>query len=174
MATGVTSEQRRSRLVEILRRATQPVTGSALSKRLRVSRQVIVNDVAILRAGGEPIVGSPQGYLMTGSSAEAIAMIAVRHDPSQTEQELQALVDHGLVVLDVVVEHSVYGEVRANLMIESRADIDRYRKLLKASGEAPLSSLTGGLHLHTVRYRSADALDAARRALRDAGILFED
>jgi transcriptional regulator of NAD metabolism len=174
MATGATSEQRRSRLVEILRRATQPVTGSALSKRLRVSRQVIVNDVAILRAGGEPIVGSPQGYLMTGTAAEAVALIAVRHDASRAEDELQTLVDHGLSVLDVIVEHSVYGEVRANMMIESRADIDRYFTLLKASGEAPLSSLTGGLHLHTVRYRSADALDAARRALRDAGILFED
>jgi transcriptional regulator of NAD metabolism len=174
MVSAGSSEQRRFRLVEILRRATQPVTGSALSKRLRVSRQVIVNDVAILRAGGEPIVGSPQGYMMTGSSPETVAVIAVRHDPRRTVDELRALVDHGLVVLDVVVEHSVYGEVRANLMIESRADIDRYVKLLKASGEAPLSSLTGGLHLHTVRYPSADALDAARRALREAGILFED
>jgi uncharacterized protein len=170
----VGSEQRRERLGQILRRANEPVTGSTLGRRLGVSRQVIVNDVAILRAAGVPIVGSPRGYLLVDRANGHLSVIACRHGRDGFRNELGILVDHGVTVLDVVVEHSVFGEVRANLMVESRADIERYARLLETSGEAPLSSITGGLHLHTVRAPTPDALDAAKRALREAGLMIEE
>ena len=171
---AVASERRRERLGRILHEADDPVTGSHLAKRLGVSRQVIVNDVAILRAAGHPIVGSPQGYLLMDRIGGPTDVIACRHVRDLGRQELGILVDHGIVVLDVVVEHSVYGEIRANLMVESRADIERYARMLEGSGQAPLSALTGGIHLHTVRAPNPDALEAAKRELRGAGLLVED
>jgi transcriptional regulator of NAD metabolism len=170
----VASERRRERLGRILHDADDPVTGSYLAKRLGVSRQVIVNDVAILRAAGHPIVGSPQGYLLVDRASGPTDVIACRHARDLGRRELGILVDHGIVVLDVVVEHLVYGEIRANLMVKSRADIERYARVLERSGQAPLSSLTGGLHLHTVRAPSPDALEAAKRELRETGLLIED
>jgi transcriptional regulator of NAD metabolism len=171
---AVASERRRERLGRILRDADDPVTGSYLAERLGVSRQVIVNDVAILRAAGHPIVGSPQGYLLMDRVEGPTDVIACRHAGDLGRRELGILVDHGITVLDVVVEHSVYGEIRANLMVESRDDIERNARILERSGQAPLSALTGGIHLHTVRAPNRDALEAAKRELREAGLLVED
>ncbi|MFN8234048.1 MAG: transcription repressor NadR [Actinomycetota bacterium] len=173
MAT-VASQRRRERLGRILQEADDPVTGSYLAKRLRVSRQVIVNDVAILRAAGHPIVGSPQGYLLMDRAGGPTDVIACPQTRDLGRRKLGILVDHGIVVLDVIVEHSVYGEIRANLMLESRDDVERYARMLENSGQAPLSALTGGVHLHTVRAPNPDALEAAKRELRRAGLLVED
>lgn len=171
---AVASDRRRERLGRILRDADDPVTGSDLAERLGVSRQVIVNDVAILRAAGHPIVGSPRGYLLTDRASGATDVLACRHAGDLGRRELGILVDHGIAVLDVVVEHTIYGEIRANLMVESRADIERYARQLERSGQSPLSALTGGVHLHTVRAPNRDALEAAKRELREAGLLIED
>jgi transcriptional regulator of NAD metabolism len=169
------SEERRERLVAILREAEAPVTGSELAEELGVSRQVIVNDVAIVRASGEPVLGSPRGYVLTAEADDRpLAAIACRHDEEGSRRELEILVDRGLTVVDVVVEHPLYGEVVANLLVRSRADIDRYIELLEVEGAQPLFVLTGGVHVHHVRFPNADALEAARRELAEAGILLAD
>ena len=54
--------ERRERIVEILSSSTQPVTGTSLASVLGVTRQVIVQDVAVLRARGEKILATPKGY----------------------------------------------------------------------------------------------------------------
>ncbi len=174
---GGASDARRTGLVAILRREPEPVTGSELSSQLGVSRQAIVNDVAILRASGEEIVGSPQGYFLGKRDPgrfEPNALVACVHDDEGARREMEILVDHGISVLDVVVEHPVYGEVRGNMMIASRADVDRYMELFLEGGVPALSSLTAGVHLHGVHAPSPDALDAAKRALRAEGLLLED
>jgi len=161
--------------VTILRRAAGPLRGADLATRLRVSRQVVVGDVAILRAEGAPVVGSPQGYRLLeplGADGQAgTAVLAVKHDRRRTRTELLALVDHGITVLDVVVEHPLYGELRANLMLSSREDVERFLESLQDGKAELLSALTGGVHLHTVRAPSPALLERARRALSDAGIL---
>lgn len=158
-------------MLTILQSARQPITGSELSSRLGVSRQAIVNDIAILRAAGEPILGSPQGYRLEDGPAGLTAVIACEHGPDRTSEELHILVDRGIAVLEVVVDHSVLGEVRANVGVESRADVDRYAEAFRLTGHAPLSAITGGAHWHTVRAPSKDALEAAKRELRERGIL---
>jgi hypothetical protein len=153
------------------------VTGSELSSLLGVSRQAIVNDVAILRASGEPIVGSPQGYLLAkreSTVGEPNAIIACKHGRDGARRELEILVDHGITVVDVVVEHALYGEVHANLMVSSRTDVERYAGRLLSQDAQPLSSLTGGVHLHNLHAPTPDALDAAKRELREEGFLLED
>jgi hypothetical protein len=166
---------RRKKIVEMLRSAGGPVTGGHLSSVLGVSRQAIVNDIAILRAAGEPIQGSPTGYLWGGEpEGSATAVIACRHDREGSRAELEALVDAGVTVVDVVVEHQLYGEVRANLHIGSREDVDRYMKALVEQDAQPLSALTGGVHLHHLRASDPTVLRAAREAVRALEMLVED
>ncbi|MFI5053761.1 MAG: 3H domain-containing protein [Acidimicrobiia bacterium] len=173
MASG-SSGQRRTELLRILRESEQPVTGSELSARLGVSRQAIVNDVALLRATGEGIVAGPQGYRMAEDSRGVTAVIRCHHEPTRGREELEILLDRGVSVLDVGVEHSVFGEVRARFVVDSRADIDRHAETITNAEEAPLSVITRGFHSHTVRAPSDDALRAAKRELRERGILRED
>jgi len=107
------SEERRGKNRETLRTASAPVTGAALASILGVSRQAIVNDIAVLRASGAPIVGSPSGYLVT-DGAGSNAVIACKHGQEHARAELEILIDHGITVVDVVVEHALYGEVRGS------------------------------------------------------------
>ena len=112
---------------------------------------------------------------MFGDHADGrpLSTIACKHDRATSRRETQVLVDRGIAILDVVVEHPLYGEVQANLFIESRTDIDRYMEILEGEGSQPLSSLTDGVHIHHVRAPSPDALEAAKRELAEAGILLE-
>lgn len=172
--TGGTTRERRAELLRILRDAERAITGSDLSQTLGVSRQAIVTDVAILRAGGEPIVGTPRGYRMEDAPAGFTAVIGCSHPPDRGREELEILLDRGIAVLDVGVEHSVFGEVRAPISVETRADVDRYSERILSAGEMPLSAITRGIHSHLVRAPNRDALDAAKRELGERGILLDD
>ncbi len=164
---------RRERILALLK-AGGCLTGAELARRLGVSRQVIVQDIAILRAAGEDIVATPQGYrLGTGVVAPYRVVLAVRHRPEQTRSELETMVDCGLRVLDVVVEHPVYGELRGLLMLSSRQDVAAFLDRVARSGAALLSTLTSGVHLHTVEASHPEALIQARDRLRVLGILLE-
>lgn len=173
MADG-TAGERRAELLRILREAGRAIPGSELSSTLGVSRQAIVTDVAILRAGGEHIVGSSQGYRMEDVPAGVTAVIDCSHPPDRGREEFEILLDRGITVLDVGVDHSVFGELRAPILIETRADIDRYSERIIKAGEMPLSAITRGIHSHRVRARNRDALDAAKRELGERGILLDD
>lgn len=167
--------RRRQTLLADLRRAAHPVSGSALAERLGVSRQVVVQDVAVLRAGGHRILATPHGYVLErdrGRGAQAV--FAVRHGPAQTADELNALVDLGLEVVDVIVEHPVYGEMRGLLHVSSRDDVARFVARLRRSHAGLLSAVTGGVHLHTVRGPRRDLLAKARSELRRRGYLIAD
>jgi len=169
------SEERRAHIVAILREGHGPTTGAELSTALGVSRQAIVNDIAILRASGEPIHGSPRGYFLGAAPGDGTtAALACVHDREASRDELEILVDRGITVLNVVVEHELYGEVQASMMVASRADVDRYMDALTSSDSKPLSSLTSGVHVHHVRAPSPDALEAAKRELAERGYLLED
>jgi hypothetical protein len=168
------TEERRKRIVKILRENNQPVTGTELANRLAVSRQVIVQDMAVLRAAGEEILASPQGYYLYHHVPENHrAVVAVRHTPAQTEDELTALVDVGVEVVDVIIAHPIYGEQRGMLHIASREDVRQFMKQWQDSGARLLSELTGGLHLHTLEARRPEQLDRARELLRERGYLVE-
>lgn len=168
------SDQRRRRIVASIRSHRGPLSGSELAKRLRVSRQCLVQDIAILRAAGEEIVATPRGYRLPDAAGDTHrAVLACRHSPERTEEELQILVDHGVTVLDVIVEHPLYGELRGSLMIESRADVKDFLKQVKATHASMLSSLTHGVHLHTVEASRPEMISRARTQLRARGILLK-
>jgi uncharacterized protein len=169
--------ERREQLAALLRAANgNPIAGAELAGRLGVSRQVVVQDMALLRANGRRIIGTPGGYLLLGEldHSTVTAVLPCRHDATQVEQELNIMVDCGLRVLDVVVEHPLYGELRGNLMINDRADVQRFVAGLREGQYSMLSALTGGVHLHTVEAPAAANIATAREQLRTAGILLEE
>ncbi|HEX4809835.1 MAG TPA: transcription repressor NadR [Bryobacteraceae bacterium] len=165
---------RRRRMFKWMHDHHAPVRGDELARRFGVSRQCVVQDVAILRAGGKEILGTPRGYRLPESAPNSHhAVLACRHAPERTEEELQILVDNGVKVLDVIVEHPLYGELRGSLMIESRADVRDFLQQVRTSGAALLSSLTGGVHLHTVEASRREVISRAKALLRARGILLK-
>jgi transcriptional regulator of NAD metabolism len=164
---------RRQKILEMLGSHQGTLTGSELARRLGVSRQIIVQDIALLRAEGHPVLATPQGYLLQSEprAASKRTVLAVRHDPTQTGKELSLLVSHGLTVVDVIVEHPLYGELRGNLMLRSLSDVERFMDRVAKGQTSLLSSLTNGLHLHTVEYHSAGDLTRAQADLAQKGFL---
>lgn len=173
---GTTS--RRNSISKLLDQATQPISASALADKFHVSRQIIVGDVALLRASGVPVVATPRGYLLerpANTSSSFDYTIACHHDNNQQLlQELYVVVDHGATMIDVIVEHPVYGQLVGQLQISSRFDADRFISALASSEASPLSQLTGGIHLHTIRCPSRDCFERITTALCDKGILVSE
>ena len=131
-------------------------------------------DIALLRAGGAEISATPRGYVLPRATDGITRTIACRHALAQTGQELDILVDNGCTVLDVIVEHPVYGQLTGQLQISSRYDVEQFLARIRDSEAAPLSMLTGGLHLHTLCCPNEDAYTRACAALKAAGLLLGD
>ena len=172
MSNVQNGEARRRAVEEILAGADGPVSAGALAKRLAVSRQIIVGDVALLRAGGADISATPRGYVM-GRSAGVEHTLACVHPPQQMGEELYAIVDAGGEVVDVIVEHPVYGQLTGNLGLRSRYDVDAFLRRIGQEEAHPLSELTGGIHLHTVRCPDEETFLRVRKALGEAGLLLK-
>ncbi|ARD49504.1 transcription repressor NadR [Sporosarcina sp. P33] len=175
--TKAGGEQRRELILRTLQEAGHPVTGAELGQLTNVSRQVIVSDVNLLKAKDEPIIATNQGYLYTQSaekSTDAEKIIVCKHDPEQTEEELHILVDHGVTVKDVRVEHPVYGDVRASIMVSNRQEVKAFIDQIKQSKAPYLLNLDeSGIHLHTISAPRKDQLLEAENALKKAGFLVE-
>lgn len=167
------TEKRREELVTLLRDASGPVTGTDLAQKFGVSRQVIVQDIAIVRAAGEQVLATPQGYMIPRAQVQTAqrAVLACRHTREQIEDEIGIVVDLGGKVLDVIVEHPVYGEMRGNLMIASRRDLAQFLLQLGQTEARPLSALTDGVHLHTIEAPDRKVIEEITEALRQAGYL---
>lgn len=159
-----------------LKESGNPLTGKILAERTNVSRQVIVQDISLLKAKGEPIVATARGYVYLSKEGEGNTFtrtIAVRHQPEDTADELYTLVDHGVTVQNVMVEHSIYGDLTGSLMLKNRRDVDAFLNELAATRSALLSKLTGGVHLHKIEAETTRQLDEACEALKQAGYLLE-
>ena len=167
------AEQRREDILEILRNAREPVSAGALAARYHVSRQIIVGDVALLRASGANISATPRGYIIDAASAGLRRQIACLHRDSQMEAELNAIVDNGCAVLDVIVEHPVYGQLTGALNLKSRYDVSQFLLRCREADAKPLSDLTEGIHLHTVSCPDEAAFQRMLDSLRALGFLLE-
>lgn len=166
--------ERRAQILAYLEQQTKPVSATVLAKQFSVSRQVIVGDVALLRAGGADISATPRGYLLSHESAGLIRQIACFHTQEQMGSELMICVDHGCSVLDVVVEHPVYGQLVGQLQLNSRYDVQQFLQRVEQESAHSLSELTDGIHLHTLRCPDEAAYQRVRQALAEAGMLLKD
>ena len=168
----MTGEERRTELIALLRKQGAPLSGTALAKHFHVSRQIIVGDIALLRAGGCNITATPRGYVIVASGGITV-QLAVCHSAAETRDELYAMVDCGCTVQDVIVEHPVYGQLTAPLQLASRYDVDQFIRSMTSSDARPLSALTEGIRLHTLSCPSDDALAHLKENLRQMGVLLE-
>ena len=148
----MTAARRSEEILQALAGASGPGSAAALAARLGVSRQVVVGDVALLRAAGSPIVATPRGYVLDGGQegGGVRCTVACRHGLDGLLDELYTVADCGCGVLDVTVEHPVYGQLSGQLQVFSRYDADVFWDALQKNGAQPLCSLTGDIHLHTL------------------------
>ncbi len=169
-----TPETRKQKVLEELKNNGYH-KGLVLAELFNVTRQVIVKDIAILRAEGNAIIATPKGYFLNlpGESNKLRRVIATKHQKENIERELEIIVDNGGKVLDVIVEHPVYGEIKANLMIDNRADLASFMENTRKRKAKPLSSLTDGVHLHTVEADSREILERIVYQLDQEGLLIK-
>lgn len=165
----MTGSQRREQIIACLKTAEKPVSGQALGEQLQVSRQVIVQDMALLRACGHDIASTNRGYVLRGTSAQVVRLVKVRHTPEQIEEELNAVVDLGGCVVDVMVNHRTYGQLTAPLDIKNRRDVKHFLSDLAQGISAPLSTVTDGYHFHHISADSNEVLDEIAASLADLG-----
>ncbi len=164
---------RRENIVEMLSKDKKPIKGIELAEAFNVTRQIIVKDIAILRAKGNNIIATPEGYVINiESNEERIrTMIAVSHDDKQLVEELQIVVKYGGIIEDVIVEHPLYGEIRVNLRIRNLNDLDNFKNSFKNNKAKPLSELTNGVHLHTISVDSEENLVLIKNELKEKGFM---
>lgn len=167
-------DKRKAEILTALQQAEKPISATSFAKKFGVSRQIVVGDVALLRAAGENIIATARGYLLERESAKLVSKIAVQHDRSQAEEELRTIVEHGGEVIDVVVEHPLYGELVGGLHVGSQIEVDRFLEAAQKLQAAFLSELTSGIHLHTIAYETLEDLAAIKAALSEKGILYEE
>ncbi len=163
--------ERRSRILDYLRAADSPLSATALAQRLSVSRQIIVGDVALLRAAGESVTATPRGYVLERPRAGFSRTVACLHSGEDMERELTLMVDQGCTVENVIVEHPVYGQLTGPLDLSSRYDVSEFIRKVEENDARPLSALTDGIHLHTLRCPDRAAFERVLAALDEAGFL---
>ena len=164
--------QRRKQIVTLLKQSKDPLSGTALGKATGVSRQVVVQDMALLRTEGYDIVATPRGYILN-TPKYAVRVFKTHHASEQTEAELTAIVDLGGCVVDVMVNHRAYGKMSANLNIRNRRDVAQFMNQMKTGKSVPLMNITSGYHFHTVTADREEILDEIEAALRDMDMLAE-
>lgn len=166
----MTGDQRREEIIRILKNADAPVSGLALSKSLEVSRQVIVQDIALIRAKDIDIYSTNRGYVLN-EKKEVSRILKVFHEDDEVETELQAIVDLGGQVKDVFVYHKAYGVLKAEMNIRSRRDIANYMADIKSGKSTLLKNVTSGYHYHTITADDENTLDLIQEELGRLGFL---
>ena len=170
----MTGEMRRNQMLQILQGCSEPISGTALAKQFHVSRQVIVQDIALMRAEDKPILSTNKGYLCRSPEHENTQpkrVFFVRHRNDQVMEEFMAILELGGSVLDVAVEHEIYGQIRADLLIGTKQDAVSFMERLAACRDNPLMVLTDDCHFHTVAAPSEKLLDLIEAELREKGFL---
>lgn len=168
--------KRRETIVSQLKSSSTPISASSLASLLQVSRQIIVSDVALLRAGGVDISATPRGYILSENDTSKSkynfeGIIACKHTSKQLKEELYTIVDFGAEVINVTIEHSLYGQLSGRLDLNSRYDVDIFLEKIKNSSDLPLSCLTEGIHLHKVGCKDEHTFKLMKEALDSKDML---
>ena len=167
------SSERRIEIKKLLDKSIQAVKGTDLGKLFNVSRQVIVQDISVLRAEGESIVAMPNGYIIFKNNGILKTIVCRHRGEEAVRDELETVISYGGKVLNVIVEHNVYGEVRGNLNIGTKNEIEEFIKKLSHENSAPLCSITDGLHIHTIEVTNEESFQNIKNALLEKGYLVE-
>ena len=168
-------EKRRLLIISKLKESDKPISATRLAEEFSVTRQIIVADIALLRASGHSIRAEHRGYVLDNNeSANGILKrIVVKHGKGDVQDEFYAIVDNGGKVLDVIIEHLIYGMISVKLNISTRYDADTFVKNINETGANPLSVLTEGLHIHTISVPDEQCFNRIVEKLTDLKIYIE-
>lgn len=170
----MTGEERREQILHLLKSQEEPLSGTALAQRFGVSRQVIVQDIALMRAESVRILSTNKGYIIRAAAPalrQPMRVFPVRHNTEQVLEEFTTVLELGGKILDVAVEHELYGQIRVDLLIETAQDARDFVDRLSRCKDNPLKVLTGDLHYHTVAAPSEKLLDLIEQELKAKGFM---
>ncbi len=172
----MSNTERRKVILEKLMNSKAPIKGTDLAQMFNISRQVIVQDIALLRAQGENIIATPQGYMIPFKKDNRIRKrIVCKHKGYDAmEEELQIMIDHGATIIDVIVEHPLYGEISGMLNINHKKDLDDFIEKITKKKAEPLSILTEGVHIHTMEIDDEENFKEMESALNRKGYLIDN
>lgn len=162
--------ERRNAIVNLLLSEQEAISGGALSERFGVSRQIIVQDITVLKGSGYEILSTHSGYVMQKSPLKE-RVFKLHHTTEQTEDELSLIVGLGGTVVDVFVWHKVYGKVEAKLNIFSSLQVKQFIEGVRTGKSSELMNITGGYHYHTVRAETEEILNQIQKALEERGYI---
>lgn len=169
------SRQRREYIKEILNNNYKPKKGKEFANKLGVTRQIIVKDIAILRASGLNIIATPEGYIIPKHDKHLLEkIVAVCHNKDNIQEELQCIINNGGIIKDIIVEHPLYGQIKSIIMVKTLYDVEKFIKKISNEKFEPLLSLTSGVHLHTIQYKNEKSIKEVIRKLKDKGYLMEE
>nr|MBP3599122.1 transcription repressor NadR [Eubacterium sp.] len=164
----MSGNERRDSIVRRLRESKKPISGTKLAEEYSVSRQVIVQDIAILRAAHMDILSTNRGYILNGGAGgNAIRVFKMSNTDEQTEDALNTIVYYGGVVENDFVNHKVYGRVQVDLNIRTSRDVTEFVHGIKSGKSTPLKNITSDYHYHTVSADSEETLDLIEKALME-------
>lgn len=167
------NEQRRNKIIELLKQNDLPISATTLANMFNVTRQIIVADIAILRAAGYTIIASNRGYKLTLINQDLIKRIVVQHTKNDVLDEFYAILDNGGKIIDVIVEHPIYGQISVELNITSRYDAEEFVEKLNNTNSNPLSLLTQGIHIHTIEIQNEQSYSRILNKLSALNILVQ-
>lgn len=173
----LTVDKRQKSILNELEQSNQPIVARKLAEKFSVSRQIIVGDIALLRAAGHEILSTPKGYLLqkerASSSNEVKRKFACKHSIDETVDEINTIVVNGGKVIDVSIDHPIYGEITGALNIFTQADAKHFNEKVKKGETSLLSELTEGVHMHTIAADTMEQLDRIEEKLDDKGYLYK-
>ena len=170
------TKDRKEALIQLLKESQKPMNGQSLAEHFHVTRQIIVQDIAVLRADGAPILSTNRGYIYKENKANPFVhkLFKVKHKEEDMEQELLAIVDNGGRVQNILIDHPVYGEIETLLKLSCRRDVEHFLNQVKTSDFHPLSELTDGIHYHLIEAENKQDLLYIEKALDKLGYLVKD
>ncbi len=175
MSNKMDPVERRRAILSLLQDAEEPMTGNRLAEQFSVTRQVIVQDIALLRAKNHNIIATPRGYLLAeAAQGREQYTLACQHGQEKVEEELRTIVSLGAKVIDVTVDHPLYGELKGMLMLKNQEDVSQFLDTIKGKESSLLCTLTEGVHFHNIEVINESAYRRIKAALQEEGFLLKD
>ncbi|NFG63102.1 MULTISPECIES: transcription repressor NadR [unclassified Clostridium] len=168
------SIERRESILKSLIQSKTPLKGVEIANKYGVTRQIIVKDIAILRAKGNNIMATPDGYIINNELNKIKAIIAVSHKEEELVDEMGIVIKYGGTIEDVIVEHPLYGEIRGMLMIKNYNELNKFAEKYKKQEGRLLSVLTNGVHIHTISADTQEDINSIINELKENGFIVSD
>jgi uncharacterized protein len=168
------SIERRDNIVNLLLESNEPIKGDVIAKKYSVTRQVIVKDIAILRAKGKNIIATQDGYIINKNKNKVKAIIAVTHSEEEMFDEMSIVIKYGGIIEDVIVEHPLYGEITAMLMVKNYNELNKFVQKYEEQRARLLSVLTNGVHLHTISADNKEDINLIISELKKCNFIVSD